>query len=228
MTCSRSHRCSPEEAAPYREVVYVPRFNAVDDEAEIRDMVAAVATAELVTTGRDGYPLATLLPILWRDDTVIAHLARANPHWREIDDGQPALLICGGPQAYVSPSWYAAKAEHGRVVPTWNYSSVHLTGRARVHHDPEWLRAAVGELVARHEGGRLAPWDVTDAPEPYIDGQLRAIVGLEIHVERVEAKAKLSQNRSAADQDGVIDGLRGEPGASSHAVADAMARLREQ
>jgi transcriptional regulator len=208
--------------------VYVPHFNAVEDEAQIRDMVAALATAEFITIGRDGYPLATLLPILWRDDLVIAHMARANPHWQQVDDDAPTLLVCGGPQAYVSPTWYAAKAEHGRVVPTWNYESVHLSGRARVHQDPEWLRVAVTELVERHEGYRAAPWQVTDAPEAYIDGQLRAIVGLEIHVERVEAKAKLSQNRSAADQDGVIDGLRGEPGASSHAVADAMARLREQ
>jgi transcriptional regulator len=186
-------------------------------------MVAALATAELITTGRDGYPLSTLLPILWRDDTVIAHFARANPHWQHIDDDTPALLVCGGAQAYISPTWYAAKAEHGRVVPTWNYSAVHLTGRARVHHDPEWLRAAVTDLVERHESGRREPWQVTDAPEKYIDAQLRAIVGVEIRVERVEGKAKLSQNRSEADRRGVVDGLRAEHTPSATAVADAMA-----
>jgi transcriptional regulator len=202
--------------------MYLPHFNAVADEAQLRDMVAGVATAEFVTTGREGYPLATLLPILWRGDTVIAHMARANPHWQQIDADTPALLICGGPQAYVSPSWYASKAEHGRVVPTWNYETVHLTGRARVHEDPEWLRSAVTELVARHEGGRERPWQVDDAPPRYVEGQLRAIVGLEIRVERVEGKAKLSQNRSAADRAGVVAGLRTEGDPASLAVADVM------
>jgi transcriptional regulator len=100
--------------------VYVPSFNSVDDESEIRDMVAAAGAAEFITVGRDGYPLATLLPVVWRENVVIAHMARANPHWSQIGDDAPALLVCGGPQAYISPSWYAAKAEHGRVVPTWN------------------------------------------------------------------------------------------------------------
>jgi transcriptional regulator len=204
--------------------VYLPHFNAVADEDEIRDMVAAVATAEFVTTGRDGFPVATLLPILWRGDTVIAHMARANPHWQQVDVDAPALLICGGPQAYVSPSWYASKAEHGRVVPTWNYETVHLSGRARVHDDPEWLRGAVSELVERHEARRAVPWQVDDAPAAYIEGQLRAIVGLEIRVERVEGKAKLSQNRSAADRDGVVTGLRSAGDPASLAVADAMAK----
>jgi transcriptional regulator len=182
-----------------------------------------LASAEFITVGRDGYPLSTLLPIIWRDDVVIAHMARANPHWRHIADDAPALLVCGGPQAYISPTWYAAKREHGRVVPTWNYSAVHLTGRARVHDDVEWLRGAVTELVGRHESHRDDPWQVTDAPAQYIEGQLRGIVGIEIRVERVEGKAKLSQNRSEADRRGVIEGLRAEPGIAGHAVADAMA-----
>src|SRR3954470_19773802 len=116
--------------------MYVPPANAFDDEDEIRAFVREVVSAELITVGADGYPRATLLPILWDGDTVIAHMARANDHWAEI--GGPALLVCAGPQAYISPSWYAAKAEHGRVVPTWNYSTVHLTGTVRVHDDPEW------------------------------------------------------------------------------------------
>jgi transcriptional regulator len=190
--------------------VYTPPFNAVPDEDEIRAMVAAARTGWLVTQGDDGYPLATLLPILWRGDTVIAHLARANPQWRQIAPASPGLIIVGGAEAYVSPSWYAAKAEHGKVVPTWNYTAVHLTGTVTVHHDSEWLRSAVTELTETHEATRPEQWQVTDAPAAYVDGQLRGIVGVEITVTRVEGKAKLSQNRSEADRRGVVAGLRAD------------------
>jgi transcriptional regulator len=205
--------------------VYVPRFNAVDDDDAIRAMVAAVKAGWLVTAGGDGAPEATLLPIMWEGDTVIAHMAKANPQWRRIEPEARALVIVPGPDAYVSPSWYASKAEHGRVVPTWNYTAVHLTGIARVHLEPEWLRQAVSELTQVHEGGRAMPWWVTDAPDDYVEAQLRAIVGIELSVERVEAKAKLSQNRSEADRAGVIDGLRGEAEPDASAIADAMAAL---
>ena len=202
--------------------MYAPTFNRVEDEEQARRMVAASGAAELVTVGADGYPVATLLPVLWRGGTVLAHMARANPHWREIGDGSPALLVAAGPQAYVSPSWYAAKAEHGRVVPTWNYTTVHLTGRVRVHDDVEWLRGMVTALTDAHESHREHPWAVTDAPSPYVEGQLRGIVGIELTVERVEAKAKLSQNRSDADRAGVVAGLRAESTPSTTAVADLM------
>jgi transcriptional regulator len=203
--------------------MYVPPFNALDDDAQVRAMVSAIRSAQFVTTGDDGFPTATLLPILWEESTVVAHIARANPQWRALVDDSPVLLICAGPQAYVSPSWYAAKYEHGRVVPTWNYSAVHLSGTVRVHHEPEWLHDAVERLTVEHEHSRAQPWQLADAPAPYIQGQLAGIVGLEITVARVEAKAKLSQNRSPADRRGVIDGLRAEQGAEATAVADAMA-----
>jgi transcriptional regulator len=132
------------------------------------------------------------------------------------------LLIITGPEAYISPSWYPAKSEHGKVVPTWNYTAVHLTGTVRVHEDPQWLRAAVTELTDVHEHARVNRWSVSDAPETYVEGQLRGIVGLEVHVTQVEGKAKLSQNRSDADQQGVIDGLTGAVDAGSHAIAAAM------
>lgn len=202
--------------------MYSPPFNRVDDEHEIRAMVRAWGTAELVTVDADGRPVATLLPIIWHGDTVIAHLAKANPHWRGITAGAPALLICGGPQAYVSPSWYATKAEHGKVVPTWNYSAVHLSGTAVVHHDADWLRTAVTQLTEQHETGRSDPWSVTDAPAPFVAGQLRGIVGVEIHVEKIEAKAKLSQNRSAADREGVVRGLEASTGPVDDAVGHLM------
>ena len=189
-------------------------------------MVSEVGAAELVTTGRDGYPRATLLPIVWTGDVVLAHMARANPHWEEIADGSPALLVCTGAQAYVSPGWYPSKVEHGKVVPTWNYSSVHLRGTVRLHHDAGWLERQVTSLTDRHERDRAHPWHLTDAPAAFIDGQLRGIVGLELQIERVTAKAKLSQNRSAADQQGVIDGLSVEQTRRAAAVADAM-RVRQ-
>jgi transcriptional regulator len=202
--------------------VYVPSFNEVSDEAELRAMVAAVGSAELITTAADGYPRATLLPVIWEGSTVIAHFARANPHWETIAEDAPVLLVCAGSQAYVSPTWYAAKAEHGRVVPTWNYSAVHLTGRARVHDDVKWVRAAVTALTDLHEAGRDERWHVTDAPGPYIDGQLRGIVGVEIAVEKVEGKAKLSQNRSEADRRGVVAGLSASGSAATATVAERM------
>ena len=196
--------------------MYVPHFNAVD-EATARTMVEAYAAGELITTGDDGYPLATLLPVLWEGERVVMHMARANQHWKQIAPETPALLVVGGPQAYISPSWYAAKAEHGKVVPTWNYTSVHLTGRASIVDDPEWAREAVTRLTDRHEGERADRWQVTDAPAAYIDTMLKGVVGVELCVERVEGKAKLSQNRSEADREGVIAGL-GE----SDPVATAM------
>lgn len=206
--------------------MYVPQFNVVDDEAEIRRMVVAARAGWLVTVGEAGVPTATLLPIMWEDSTIIAHMAKANPQWRAIDPEAPALVIVPGPDAYISPTWYPAKAEHGRVVPTWNYTAVHLTGTARARHEASWVRRAVTELTRVHEGARRTPWSVTDAPEDYIDSQLRAIVGVELDIHRVEAKAKLSQNRSAADRHGVIAGLTDENDGDAHAIAATM-RQRE-
>ena len=136
-----------------------------------------------------------------------------------------ALAIVHGPQAYISPSWYPSTARHGKVVPTWNYVSVHITGRLTVHRDPEWIRDVVTRLTARHEAGRPSPWRVSDAPGDFIDGQLRAIVGVELAIATVEAKEKLSQNRDAEDRAGALDGLRHEPGPGPAAIADLMTRL---
>jgi transcriptional regulator len=132
-----------------------------------------------------------------------------------------ALVIVRGPDAYISPSWYETKREHGRVVPTWNYLTAHLHGRLVVHDDPTWCERNVRALVERHEAHRPDPWSVDDAPPPYIAGQLKAIVGLEVLVTRIEAKTKLSQNRSKADVLGAVAGLEstGDGGARSTAAA---------
>lgn len=202
--------------------MYVPPFNAMDVESEQRAFVADIGSAQLITTGADGYPQATLLPIIWIGDRVIAHLARANPHAHDIGPNTPALFVCQGHQAYISPSWYATKAENGRVVPTWNYSAVELRGTVTLFDDADELRNAVTLLTGRHEGGREHPWAVADAPEQYIEGQLRGIVGLEMRIESVAGKAKLSQNRSLADREGVIAGLQAESAPTAAAVAAEM------
>jgi len=217
--------------------VYVPHFNALEGVPEIQALVSSVGSAQLVTTGPDGYPLASLLPVIWdpagngTGGRLVMHMARANQHWKAIEPGTPALATVTGPEAYVSPGWYAAKAEHGKVVPTWNYSAVHFTGRVTVVHDPGWLREAVSWLTDLHEAGREAAgheaWSVDDAPERYVTGQLRAIVGIQVEVEKVEAKAKLSQNRSEADRVGVVSGLRSERPESARGEAQVADRMAE-
>ena len=194
----------------------------MNDDAQMRAFIAEIGAAQLVTVGADGFPASTLLPVIWTGDRVIAHLAKANPHWRTVEPDTPALFVCQGHQAYVSPSWYAAKAEHGRVVPTWNYSAVELRGTVNVFDDADRLREAVSLLTYHHESGRDEPWAVTDAPAEYISGQLRGIVGIEMRVEAATGKAKLSQNRSRADLDGVIAGLRTEPTSAAWTVAKEM------
>jgi len=187
--------------------MYVPSAFAPTDDA-VEALLLRHRAADMVTAGPDGLT-ATMLPFLYDAErrTLRGHLARNNDHWRTAD-GAVALVIVRGPDAYVSPSWYATKAEHGRVVPTWNYVTAHVHGVLTVHDDPAWVADLVRELTDRHEAGRQAPWSVDDAPAKFVAGQLRAIVGVELVIERIEAKFKLSQNRPAADVDGVIAGLR--------------------
>jgi transcriptional regulator len=203
----------------------------VSDLDQIAAFVDAAGAADLVTF--DGVrPVATLLPVLWDRPAqpsgegdlgrVLGHLALANQQWRTLQPGAEALAIVHGPQAYVSPSWYQSTAEHGQTVPTWNYATVHLTGTLTIHRDPEWLREIVTRLTRRHEDFRPRPWEVADAPPEFIDGRLRAIVGVELTVRSVEAKQKLNQNRSVADQEGTIAGLRAEPGSGPAQIADLM------
>lgn len=212
--------------------MYVPHQFAVpgtDDYRQARDLVRAAHVGQLVTVGADGVPDATLLPVLWEGDEVVVHLARANEHWRRIVDGAPGLVVVTGPDVYVTPRWYASKREHGRVVPTWNYSTVHLAGPVTVHDDAEWLRTAVTRLTDRHEGRTAADgdrWHVSDAPERFVSGQLRAIVGVSMSVTRVEAKAKLSQNRAPEDQRGVVEGLADSTDLGAAPVREAMERIQ--
>ena len=201
----------------------MPPANAMND-PDVTAFLAAHAAARLVTVGPDGRPDSTLLPVLVDGDRVIGHLARANDHWTRIAPASPGLVVVSGADAYVSPGWYATKAQHGRVVPTWNYSEVQLRGAVTVHDDPDWVLDVVTRLTERHEAGREQPWAVDDAPAKYVRGRLRAIVGIELVVDSVEGKAKLSQNRSDADREGAIAGLRVEDDAMARVVADEMER----
>jgi transcriptional regulator len=212
--------------------VYLPKHFAARDRAAVEAFVDAASAADLITF--DGTkPVASLIPVIWDrpgdDDEdggrLIGHLALQNPQWRSVSPGTVALAIVHGPQAYVSPSWYPSTARHGKVVPTWNYVSVHFTGRLTVHRDTEWVRDVVSRLTARHEAGRPSPWHVGDAPRDFIDGQLRAIVGVELAIATVEAKEKLSQNRDAEDRAGALAGLRHEPGPGPAAIAALMETL---
>jgi transcriptional regulator len=142
--------------------------------------------------------------------TLRCHVARANPLWQTLSTTPETLVIFQGQDAYISPSWYVAKQEHGKVVPTWNYAVVHAHGRARVVHEADWLRALVTALTDRHEEGRADRWRVTDAPAEYVEKMLGAIVGIEIPVTRLIGKWKMSQNRSSADRRSVVLGLESE------------------
>ena len=167
----------------------------------------------LVTQTADG-PSANGIPFILDADgaaglgTLRGHVARANPVWREAATDVPSLVVFQGPDAYVSPSWYPSKAEHGKVVPTWNYVMVQARGRLRAIDDPAWLLQLVTRLTERHETPRSAPWAVSDAPADYVQTMLRAIVGIELELTSLSGKWKVTQNRPAADRAGVVDGLK--------------------
>jgi transcriptional regulator len=183
---------------------------AVEDPAALLAELAARAPATLVTVGGDGLR-ASILPMLFERSGELGilrgHLARPNAQWRDADGEVDSLAIFDGPDAYISPSLYEEKRLTGRVVPTWNYVTVLAHGTLVARHEPEWLLAHVRELVDRHEADRELPWSIDDAPEGYIETQARAIVGLELRITRLEAKRKLTQNRSAADFEATIAGL---------------------
>jgi transcriptional regulator len=202
--------------------MYVPAHFAAEDEA-VQELLTHHGAADLITATPEGL-VATMLPFVYdaESQTMLGHVARNNPQWQLPVLGE-ALVIVRGPDSYISPTWYASKAEHGRVVPTWNYLTAHVYGNVTIHDDPEWLDHLVRRLTDKHEANRPQPWSVDDAPEKYLAGQLRAIVGIEVTITRIEAKFKLSQNRPTADIDGVINGLK-ESG--DHLGAAAVERYR--
>lgn len=203
--------------------MYVPPIFAARDEAALHALIDAHGFATLVSAAPDG-PFATHVPVLLDRargprGTLRAHLARGNPHWRGLD-GAAALVIFLGPHGYVSPSWYTVHPS----VPTWNYAAVHAYGRVRLVEDEAALRAMLRALVDRYEAGRASPWTMDGLPEDYMRGMVKGIVGLEIEIERLEGKLKLSQNRNAADRRNVIAALAASALADDRALAALMTR----
>lgn len=179
----------------------------------LHDLICAHPLATLITSGSNGL-MANLLPFSLHAGgeygILRAHLARGNKQLDALREGSEALVVFQGPDGYVTPSWYPAKAEHGKVVPTWNFAMVQVRGIPRVTDDADWLLAQVGQLTDKQESGRAHPWQVSDAPDDYIAAQLKAIVGIEIPIRSIEGKWKMSQNRQATDRQGVIAALKAE------------------
>lgn len=206
--------------------MYLPDLFHEQDFETIAALIDAHPLAAL-TRIVNGAIVADHIPFLFdaKANVLRAHVARANPLWRDFDPASEALAIFTGLDHYVTPSWYATKRETGKVVPTWNYEAVHVYGRLRAIDDPKWIRTLLRDLTARHEAARPAPWALEDAPDDFIDAMLKAIVGIELSITRIEAKRKLSQNRNAADRAGVIAGLEAEGGETAERMAKAMAAL---
>ena len=206
--------------------MYNPSGFAIKDLHELQQQIIDTRLALVVTHGEQGLQ-ASHLPLLFNPEqgpngTLYGHFARGNPQWKELQNGAEALVIFTGADAYVSPGFYPSKAEHGKVVPTWNYVAVHAYGTADVFTDADRLLNLVSALTDRHEASRQQPWKVTDAPADYIDGMLKAIVGFALPIQRLEGKRKLSQNRSAADIAGVREGLAASPDVHDQALAHLM------
>jgi len=205
--------------------MYIPPMFREERPEVLHGLIRAQPLATLVTHGANGLT-ANLVPFILvpgdgGPDILRAHLARGNEQLADLRGGGEALVIFQGPQAYISPSWYPTKREHGKVVPTWNYIVVQAWGQPRVIEAADWLLAQIGALTTSQEGGRAEPWSVADAPEPFIATQLRGIVGVELPIDRIEGKWKASQNQPEQNRLGVVEGLRED----GHA---AMAELVEK
>ena len=204
--------------------MYTPTAFREDDPAALRALIAGARLALLATNGADGVPLVTPLPLVLDGDHLIGHLARANPQAKALPGTARGVAVFLGPEAYVSPGYYASKAEHGRVVPTWNYEAITVEGAIETFDDAASLLDIVSRLTVRHEAGREEPWAVSDAPPEFTAAQLRGIIGFRLSLDRVTGKRKLSQNRSEADRAGVRQGLAASPDERDRALAAAMSR----
>jgi transcriptional regulator len=212
---------------PTVDVMYQPDHFRVDDVAQMHALMRGRPFAALVSAGPAGL-YASHLPTVFKDEgshgLIECHLARANPHCKELGEVSEALMIFQGPEAYITPNWYPSKAQHGKVVPTWNYAVVHAYGRPQVMNDAEWLRRHVTELTAQQEAGDAKPWAVTDAPKTFVDAMLRGIVGFRFAITRLEGKWKMSQNRELPDRAGVVKGLEVREEGDDLAIAELVAR----
>jgi transcriptional regulator len=199
----------------------------VEDLPQMHALMRARPFAALVSAGSAGL-FASHLPTVLKDDgpygVIECHLARANPHCKDLAEGNEALMIFQGPDGYITPGWYPSKAQHGKVVPTWNFAVVHAYGRPEVMQDKDWLRRHVGELTAQQEKDEATPWALSDAPDSYIEVMLRGIVGFRFAIMRLEGKWKMSQNREMQDRAGVVRGLGQRGGVDDLEMAELVAR----
>ena len=191
--------------------MYIPKHFEETRLPVIHWLIDAHPFGSLVTMGPSGLVASHIPMVLERNGTPLGvlrgHLSRANSQWKEFSPEMEALVIFSGPDHYITPTWYAEKAETGKVVPTWNYAVVHAYGRLRIHESPEWLRAHLETLTKIHEAGNETPWKVADAPEEYLSAMMKGIVGFELAVTRLEGKWKVSQNRPERDRERVAEGL---------------------
>ncbi len=212
--------------------MYVPPQNKLEGWDEILRFVASSRAADLVTVNSDGLPIATLLPIVWdvvepaegNYGKLIMHMARANEQWKQIIPGTQGLAIVHGAQAYISPTNYSNKQTDHKVVPTWNYQSVHLSGIVEVSEDVELLRQIVTDLTHLHEKNREVPWRVEESDPHYVDLQLKGIIAVVLHITKVEAKSKLSQNKSYEDRERVVADLLKSEIPGEDVIASEMKR----
>ena len=211
--------------------MYTPAQFRIEDITEAHALMRARPFATLVTNGADGL-MATHLPTVLKSGaaagefgTIECHLARPNPQWKTFAPDADAMMIYQGAEAYIRPGWYPSKAEHGKVVPTWNYAVVHAYGRLEAVQDTDWLVAHVDELTRQQETGHAAPWSIGDAPDNFVPMLTRGIVGLRMVITRLEAKAKMSQNRPAGDRAGVVEGLTERASGEDAATAALVAKL---
>lgn len=193
--------------------MYQPPAFKEDRIQTLHALIRAHPLATLITAGNGGL-LANLVPFTLVDEgergTLRCHVATGNDQVEALKTSAETLVVFQGPEAYITPSWYPSKKEHGRVVPTWDYVVVQARGTPRLIEDPAWIKEQINHLTSIHEGQRAKPWKVNDAPDSYIAGQIKAIVGVEIPIATIEGKWKASQNRSEADRQGVEAGLRQE------------------
>ncbi|ATA55898.1 transcriptional regulator [Variovorax boronicumulans] len=208
--------------------MYVSRHHRQPDLGASHALIDAHPLGAWVVPGADGL-VANHLPFLLDRSrgpfgTLLGHVSRANPVWRQLDAPAPSVVMFQGPQAYITPGWYPGKAEHGQVVPTWNYAVAHAHGIARAIDDEAWLLDLLARLTAANEAGQPVPWQTTDAPETFIRKLARAVVGIEIPIDRLEGKLKASQDEALQDRQGTVQGLA----AVGSENASAMARLVQQ
>lgn len=203
--------------------MYTPKHFEEPRVDVLHELMRRHSLATLVTMGRNGLE-ANHIPLFLSPDpaplgALRGHVSRSNPMWKNVDTGIEALAVFAGPDAYISPSWYATKRETGQAVPTWNYVVAHASGPLRVIEDPEWLRAHVEELTRAHEESRPEPWRIGDAPPDYIARLMAGIVGIEMTLSRIEGKWKVSQNQPPQNRAGVIEGLETSGGEAAAAIA---------